>query len=138
MNYDEARQLSEGGGWHWTTKNDGVVRTAQPCVTILRPFDPLNPFAPLRPGDVKRCEPHATREEAERHYYDWSLGNLAEAEFQSAEKCEAGCGTWTNRALGNSGLIGYFRSVFLCDFHRRPDVVAELRPFEPGISVVHS
>ena len=33
MNYDEAREIP-GKGWHWTTMNNGVVRTAQPCIQI--------------------------------------------------------------------------------------------------------
>lgn len=138
MNYDEARQLSEGGGWHWTSMNDGVVRTAQPCLTILRPFDPTKWHEPLQPEDVRRCEPHATREEAERHYYEWSLAEVTEVETSNAVKCERGCGTWTNKYLGHPGLSGYFPATFLCDFHRSREVLAKVHPFKPGIQVMHS
>ena len=118
--------------------NDGVVRTAQPCLTILRPFDHLKPFEPLAPEDVKRCEPHATREEAERHYYDWSLGGVSESTFRGAEKCEYGCGEWTNKALGSRQLGGHFPATYLCDLHRTTAILASLRPFEPGFAVTHS
>ena len=31
MNYDEAREFVRGG-WRWSTMNDGVIRTAPPCI----------------------------------------------------------------------------------------------------------
>lgn len=125
MNYDEARELKDGG-WHWTTMNDGVVRTAPPCVRI-----------PIDESTITHCDPHPTREDAERHFYDYSLSQLKESTFLSAKHCEY-CDTWTNKALGNRGLGLYFREVFLCDTHRTTERVAALHPFKPGIALIHS
>lgn len=79
MNYDQARQLKDGG-WHWTTMNDGVVRTAEPCIKhIGDESDPAWFLMPYNPDDWERCEPHATREDAEKHFYEWCIESLAEA-----------------------------------------------------------
>lgn len=138
MNYDEAREIS-GGGWHWTSMNDGVVRTAQPCIGPKGdiPADYLIGVT-KEPIEWERCSPHATKEEAERHFYDWCLSRLVETECESAERCEQGCGEWTNKTLENRGLSGLFKSVFLCDEHRSKEVVATLHPFRPGIQIIHS
>lgn len=135
MNYAEAREV-KGGGWHWTSMNDGNVRTAAPCITI-REREGWQLGDPIPEEDIKRCEPHATKEEAERHFYDWSLETLHESEWTSAQKCETGCGAWSNKSLGNH-FHGYFGDVFLCDFHRNADRVAELKPFRPDIQLIHS
>ena len=137
MNYDEARQLRDGG-WRWTTMNDGIIRAAAPCMTILRQFDPGAPFKPLEDGDFSLCPPHPTREDAEQHFYDHCLAGLVQVEDEAAHRCAAGCGEWTNKCLENRGLYGIFRAIFLCNEHRTPEKVAELRPFEPGIQLIHS
>lgn len=137
MNYDEARQLPEGG-WHWTTMNDGVIRTAPPCISFKKPLDPAKPFEPVAPEDVVRCDPHETKEGAELHFYHYCLNSLKETEWTTARLCDAGCETWTNKSLSNLGMGGYFPEVFLCDFHRHPRQVGELHPFQGGIQLVHS
>lgn len=138
MNYDEARQLKEGG-WHWTTMNDGVVRIAQPCLKFNKEITAENFMEPLEPGDIEYCTPHLTKEGAEEHFYNYCLQQLQEMQFTSAQRCEvAGCGVWTDKALESPGLAGYFGAVFLCDVHRTVDEVARLHPFQSGIRVVHS
>lgn len=137
MNYDEARELPTGG-WHWTSMNDGVIRTCPPCISFREPFDHDNPMKPVAPENIVRCEPHATKEDAERHFYDSCLATLRESTWTAARKCERGCGTWADKSLGDPGMGGYFSDVFLCDFHRNAESVAELRPFKPDIQVVHS
>lgn len=133
MNYDEARPLKDGG-WHWTTMNDGMVRTAAPCIQIELTKEPIPRIA----GEPTFCPPHETREAAERHFYDHCLGSLSEATSSHAERCATGCGEWTDKALENRGLSGYFRATWLCDEHRTKEKVAELHPFKPGIQLVHS
>lgn len=139
MNYDEARQLKDGG-WHWTTMNDGQVRTATPCIQhIGDESDPLWYMGEYRDEDWKRCDPHATREEAERHFYDHSLSQLRDEESEAAYRCETpNCGTWTNRALGNRQEWFYFRAIFLCDQHRTRAMVEQLHPFKAGVRIIHS
>ena len=133
MNYDEARQLKDGG-WHWTTMNNGVVRTASPCIQVpeVNLFDEA-----LLAANITRCDPHPTREDAERHFYDYSLSQLKETTTTHAQRCEV-CDTWTNKALCNKGEWLYFGYIFLCDNHRQPSHVEALRPFSPCIAVIHS
>lgn len=136
MNYDEARQLKEGG-WHWTSMHDGTVRTAIPCIWFddLEFNDALGP--PLPPNRIHRCPPHATREEAERHFYNHSLANMQEGETSNWNGCEV-CDTPTKKTLGNRGMHGYFSEHFLCDQHRNKEELQKLQPFHTGIQVIHS
>lgn len=82
MNYQEARKLSDGSGWHMTIRNDDDIWTHTCCRTKV----------PATAEDVARLdwiyhgrlkvgdpidgpahEPHATREEAEECYHQWRL-----------------------------------------------------------------
>lgn len=139
MNYDEARPLKDGG-WHWTTMNDGVVRTAQPCIQILKPFEPGSLDFSLKASDITRCEPHATREEAERHYYDWCLSSVAEIHLADQQRrCRAeGCGVFTDVMLGNRQMERMFNGDPLCPEHRTREVLAKIHPFTPGMQSIHS
>lgn len=139
MNYDEAREL-KGGGWHWTTMNDGVVRTAQPCITILKPFEPGSLDFSLRPSDITRCPPHATKEDAERHYYDWCLSTVSEIKLADQQRrCRAsGCSEWTDTMLGNRQLGRMFNGDPLCDAHRTPEALRALHPYAPGMMSIYS
>jgi hypothetical protein len=117
LNYDQAREL-ETGGWHWTTRNDDVIRTAWPCLD---------------------CPPHATREEAERHFYEACLESVIERSIMEWRGCVApGCKrpAWTT--LGNPQTSRYFRPVPLCTKHCNRDTLRSLRSFEPGIMLWHS
>lgn len=139
MNYDEAREIP-GKGWHWTTMNNGVVRIAQPCITILKPFDPGSLDFSLRPSDIVRCPPHATREEAERHYYDWCLSTVTEIKLGEQQlRCRApSCEAWTDTLLGNRQLERMFNGDPLCDEHRTRETLAAIHPFAPGLRSIHS
>ena len=136
MNHDEARALKDGG-WHWTTMNDDVVRTAAPCITIDEPFDLRKPYEPPKPENVHRCPPHATKEEAERHFYDYSLGLVTEDHYGNWEGC-AVCDAPTKAGLSAPGISTLFSGTALCDAHRTIEHLKELNPFEPGIRLIHS
>lgn len=74
MNYYSARQRRDGR-WDWTSMNDGAIRRAGPC--------------------VNHYEGHATKGEAERHFYDSELDSLREARSKGdiQMKCEVkSCG----------------------------------------------
>ena len=151
MNYDEAREIP-GKGWRWTTMNNGIVRTAEPCIRhVGDESDPMWYLKPSTEADWERCEPHATREEAEQHFYDWCLSTVTEIRLsgqmlrcvarlyrwdgQLAEDC---CGSWTDTELGNRQLERMFNGDPLCDAHRDQETLALIRPFSPGLKVIHS
>lgn len=137
MNYDQARQLKDGG-WHWTTKNDGIVRTAEPCLKhIGDESDPAWYLKPYNASDWTRCEPHSTREEAERHFYEWCIESLKEDDLWDWTGCQV-CDAPTKKALGNRGMHMLITSVPLCDEHRNVDKVRELYPQPGGIALTHS
>ena len=140
MNYDEARQLKDGG-WHWTTMNDGVVRTAAPCVRhVGDESDPLWYMQPSKAEDWAYCEPHETQEDAERHFYEWCLENVTEQKYTTKQLCSVeGCDEWSQFALGNNELGRFFGlGPNLCDAHRNREHLATLRPFHSPIRSVHS
>jgi hypothetical protein len=140
VNYDEARAIP-GKGWHWTTMRDGVVRTAEPCIRhVGDETHPLWYMQPSKPEEWERCEPHATREEAERHYYDWCLSTATDIQLADQQlRCRAeGCEAWTDTELGNRQLERMFNGDPLCAEHRTRDVLATLHPFTPGLRSVHS
>lgn len=117
MNYDQARQLADGSGWHWTSMNDGRVRTAGPC---------------------RDEAPHATREEAERHFYEHSLEQAKERKCSWTACAVEGCPQPTQQTLGNTGFWLFFSETPLCDEHRSKDQLRELHPFTPGMELIHS
>ena len=144
MNYDEARELrdNESGetrGWHWTTQRDRTIRPAWPCHRYTgdaKPEDLLRGKAD--PADFETCEPHATREEAERHYYDACLEAVDELTFTDWSGCQV-CDEPTKKGLGSKLLSRLFASPTpLCDAHRTREQLAELRPFKPGLQSIHS
>lgn len=113
MNYYEARQRKDGV-WHWTVMNDNVLRPSQPC--------------------TEDCQ-HQTREEAERHFYEYEVANLRTQEFEAWHKCEAeGCETLTNKVMTPRHGGG----VDLCDVHRTAEQYRVLRPFKAGVQIISS
>jgi len=138
MNYDQARQTKDGG-WHWTTMNDGVVRTAAPCIRFLKPFDYSKPFEPAKPEDIERCTPHATQEEAERHFYDYCFEaeNIHENTTANWMDC-AKCGAPTKRLLGNRSMSQTIQQEALCDEHFSIETLRELHPFRREMTLMHS
>lgn len=118
--------------------NDGRVRTAQPCIKFIGDPKLLEPpYAPTKAEDWERCPPHATKEEAERHFYDFCLEQAKEHDGSHWMDC-AKCGAATKKMLGNMGLGDLFHIEPLCDEHRTKEVLADLHPFAPGIAMVHS
>mgnify|MGYP001608649807 FL=1 len=139
MNYAEARQL-EGGGWHWTTMNDGIVRTSAPCLQIDEHFDPANTYNPPKSENLHRCQPHQTREEAERHFYDYCLEQArVHVHADEMRKCII-CQAWTDAGMGNNQMWLGIRPVDLCEKHLTKEFLALAVPFPPegGISIIHS
>lgn len=136
MNYDEARQI-ESGGWHWTTMNDRKVRTAWPCLRYVGPEKPLERMMNATPDDFERCAPHATREEAERHWYDACLEAVEESNFGDWSGCRV-CDAPTKKGLGNPQMSRAFHVDPLCDEHRTKETLSSLHPFKSGWQVIHS
>lgn len=140
MNYDEAREVP-GKGWHWTTMNNGMVHTAEPCIRhVGDESDPMWYLKSSTNADWERCEPHATRAEATQHFYDWCLSTVTEIKMGNQQLCcrAAGCRTWTDTLLGNQQMGRMFSGDPLCDVHRNRETLARLHPFSPGLRVTHS
>ena len=106
MNYDQPRQLADGGGWHYTQMNDGRVWPIGYCAD-------------------HRDTPHATEDEARRCYRDYQLNERLALDWTlgSWNPCEyPECETLTNRAA----FIGGWQRWRLCDEHRTKECCAEL------------
>jgi hypothetical protein len=136
MNYYEARERSDGSGWAWTRMNDGVIRTAGGCVTWPEghptPEQAISGTGP-KPGQLHA---HATREEAERCFYDYEAANLVELHAEDTqEHCQfPGCQRWTSDGLA-AHLLG---EAILCDEHRNADGWKAINPFHPGLRIASS
>ncbi len=130
--------------------NSGHVHTAWPCLRLaegvalrLRMEDGYNE---ARRGDEVvpweeawvTCDPHGTREEAERHYYDASLAEASEYMVSWRACAIPECPNPTQRSLGNRGFDRHFQVVPLCDEHRTREQLAALYPFTPGMAFIHS
>lgn len=119
MNYYEARQRTSDGRWDWTGMNDSRIFKAGPC--------------------AGHDDGHATKEEAERHFYDWELDQLQELKGPSStqHRCQSpGCQTFTDIALAIGGHIGVH--FWLCKDHRTRGEVARIYPFTPGLTITSS
>lgn len=104
MNYYEARQLKDTGGWHYTCKNDDRVWPVGYC---------------------REHEPHATKEEAEDCYRGYLLDNRLRLDGKDANaqhKCRE-CGEWTS-GLAECDLT----IVVLCDEHRTREIFEKYFP----------
>lgn len=143
MNYDQARQVALGddalGGWHWTTMRGGVVRPAMPCRLYVGPVRSVADMMrePVKGTDFETCPPHATKEEAERHFYDYSLEQVDLERYSNWQDCVI-CGEPTKMGLGNKGMSLYFQGSALCVEHLSREHLASKYPFEPGIELIHS
>jgi hypothetical protein len=122
MNYEQARRRMKDGKWHWTNLNDGKVYPSGGC--------------------AQDCPGHDSREEAERHQYEYELNNLAEIALQPIEGAVDGrhqcvvCGAGTLQALQITGHC--LRLVPLCAAHCNRAGYALAHPFQPGRSFAHS
>jgi len=139
VNYDQARQIEATGKWNWTTMNDGAIRTAAPCAypdfEWPSRFDPIN--LP-KPTGRARCD-HDTREQAERHHYDDEVRRVRIQKLdldtlRARHRCAfEGCPRWEDY---RAHWPGGYRVDSLCGEHAERS--AELRPFVPGMQVIHS
>jgi hypothetical protein len=115
MRYSAARQRQSDGKWDWTTQRGEAVYAVPPC------------------GDG--CPGHDTKEEAERHYYDYQLAKLKERSQDIKCRCEAkDCDVWTNKTLDTD----LYDATYLCDAHRNKEVFEQLHPFHPGREIWES
>ena|SRR3990167_503513 len=103
MNYAQARQIQDGpnkGKWHWTTRNDNVIRADGYCSSRQSCPD-CDGWAGLIPdrecsacdnkGLVDRvpvCEGHDTAEEAAEHYRQYLLDNAKFVEVNDADSIQ--------------------------------------------------
>ena len=118
MNYDQARQRQSDGRWNWTTFNKRI--------------------GTFRSGPCRDHEDgHATKEDAERHFYDDGLADVRESKSSSWHGC-AVCDAPTKNWIGSPGMDGAIPKTPLCDEHRTREQLAELHPFRPGMSLMHS
>ena len=135
MNYDEARQTKDGV-WHWTTMNDNVVRTAAPCIQLED--IPIEEIGTKTINVLGRCN-HVTKEEAERHFYEYCFEPEQIREDTNMHWLDcAKCGAPTKRLLGNRGLWSLINQDPLCDEHFGVEILKELHPFHINIKLIHS
>lgn len=123
MNYAEARERKDENGnpsglFDWTVMNDGIIHRAHPC--------------------TDECV-HTTKDDATRHFYEWSLAQVKEYFDEVMQhKCEV-CGKWTQTQLGAFGFSSYpFGPTYLCDEHRNLDELKKIFPFRGTISMIYS
>ncbi len=117
MNYYEARQQLKSKSWCFTYMNDGEIYTDSCCLD----------------HDITG---HATKEEAEKCFYNHQVKNLLEFKYQGYEKCQIkGCNRRTNVALGPKGS---YHSTYLCKKHRNKEGYMQVNQFEEGITIISS
>ena len=160
MNYEEARQIGPSGPaagkWNWTNMNDSVQEapfTVAPCAWPdfdWPPFDPKKALADqpkVTPTGRERCD-HDTREEAERHHYDYELAGVRIQRVdlstaRSRSKCDVpDCQNWERyQAFWPGGFV----VDSLCSPHRfakpgenQPEALRLIHPFVPGSRTIHS
>ena len=146
MNYDEARVLGPDsdapGAWNWTTRNDGVIRTAPPCAWPDFDWSSV-PFsdilaATVTPAGRARCD-HASREEAELHHWTHELDSIRIepidlATVRERRRCDVpGCSEWQT----HQGRAAWL-APDLCDAHANRAGLELVYPFVPGLQEVHS
>lgn len=155
MNYDEARQRERDGRWDWTTANrrlgtfpDGYCAgwytwTQADADRLAMPLDRLLEEQEKDHGAYRakfHTDGHATKEEAERCYYEYSADHLYESGPWSPEqKCRyPECRQLAEMGLENRGYAGCFSLMLLCNVHRTVEVMRELQPFKPDMRHIHS
>lgn len=158
MNYEQARERQADHRWDWTNMRDGSVWavgycggwndwTPEQAARVGMPMAALQADLEKKDGPFREkfhTDGHATKEEAERCFYEYCLDRVREAEIASAQyRCrfplESGqCGAWTSKALESPGYSGCFEPTFLCDDHRTREGLRAVRPFHPGLCLIHS
>lgn len=105
MNYYDARPLADGGGWHYTCRNDGNVWPVGYCTDH---------------------PPHPTQEDAYACYTQYLLDHRLRLDGRiepgTQHTCKVdGCDEWTDR-YAEVDLAMWM----LCDTHRTRETVAGL------------
>ncbi len=118
MNYYVARRRQKDGIlidlWDWTCQNGDAIWPMTPCSLS--------------------CE-HKTREEAERHHYEYEIETRKRVTFEQADKCVE-CGEWTDSSFEIGHGIG--RLIKLCEKCGTEEAVRKHDPFVPGCTVMSS
>ncbi len=115
MKHYAARRL-ESGRWAWTVQEGDAISQSGPCVL--------------------HGNGHTTKEEAERHFYDWdcqTLSQVKEERHGKSHDCEIPwCRVFTGR-----GMATKFHPdpLWLCSEHRFRHIYTMLRPFKAGVEV---
>lgn len=116
MNYAQARQRESDGRWDYTVRNDDRIWRTGYC--------------------ADHEDGHATKEEAEKHFYDYELDQPFRIyeDINQQAKCVV-CGEWTqNRVMLYDGYTTYI----LCKDHQTKEDLMKVRPFTPGMSSIYS
>jgi len=126
VNYYAARQLGPNsrapGKWNWTRMNDGVITTAAPC------YQPDG-------GDD-----HDSKEDAERHFWEWEAANLRRTEYTTASRCDGPHDGDAPRTAIAFGVRPVGAEVHVCPQHESQavEIWKAAHPFVPGIAVTSS
>lgn len=152
MNTELAAQRDSDGRWQWVMNNRnnpvGYCRgwtewTQEMADRIHWPLDDI--LRRQQEEDVPfrhkfHTDGHATKEEAERCYYDFCLDHVREGTMLDEQRrCQfPGCEAWTQKYLDNPQLGMVFHFVCLCDEHRNREGLEAAQPFEPGTESYHS
>lgn len=115
MIYYQARQRLDGR-WDWTGMRDDLIFRTGPC--------------------IGHDDGHATREEAERHFYEYEIERLKEVEIQWFRCSHPGCHELSRKGLETPRLYPFPEA--LCDAHRTTEVFREIKPFYTNIAIVSS
>lgn len=116
MNYYQARQRQGDQRWDWTVRNDDRFYRVDAC--------------------AEHDDGHATREEAERHQWEWATSELTESTLIGVQHPCAVCQAWTDRAA--STRDGHGSHISLCDEHRNVEGLRQAYPFRPGVAITSS
>ena len=155
MNHDCARQRQDGR-WDWTTKNDreqgayplGYCRgwhdwTQEQANRIGMPLAYLQQKQKQEDGPFRskfHTDGHATKEEAERCFYEFCLDHALEFSYdQAMYPCDVpGCETYSSKGLRYSPMGSVISQVTLCDKHCDREGLVLARPFRDGQEIWHS
>lgn len=113
MRHYAARQRISDKRWEWTVDVQDVIYAAEPC--------------------MEHPDGHATKVEAERHYYDWMIQNAIEVTTsKTKELCQAGCDEFTQKGFQ---LHPWTAPIWLCGKHCFRETLTVVRPFQAGMTV---
>lgn len=151
MNYEQARQRQDDGRWDWTSMRDGKIWPGGYCVgwptnediQMMSVYPGQYPTEEmLRTREKYHTDGHATKEEAERCYYDFEVDRLHQVDVirpgvvDGRVPCDVvSCLRYTDKGLQAPGGAP---AVPLCGFHRTTAGYKATRPFRPGIWRAHS